>query len=226
MNRIEQSRFFAKRIVEYAHNTRSPSPMQVAQLPRLETPPAGTDAWERFLLLTLAALITVASEGADYVRHADCRHCSRRHMGALGRRCCGKGSVKLCARENPGIEGQFDVWLLSFTVQAANAFQGSHPQDFSRLQFPVRGQSESASAFSGKCYGEGTVRHFDIPSIGDHLLSNTTRSYSGCVGRASCRYNFVNCSISSAVIATGCFRTNHVTFSLHGGVVSDPENVK
>ncbi len=60
VNRIEQSRFFAKRIVEYAHNTRSPSPMQVAQLPRLETPPAGTDAWERFLLLTLAALITVA----------------------------------------------------------------------------------------------------------------------------------------------------------------------
>ena len=34
--------------------------MQVAQLPRLETPPARTDAWERFLLLTLAALITVA----------------------------------------------------------------------------------------------------------------------------------------------------------------------
>ena len=166
------------------------------------------------------------SEGADYVGHADCRHCSRRHMGALGRRCCGKGSVKLCARGNPGIEGQLDVWLLSFTVQAGNAFQGSHPQDFSRLQFPVRGQSESASAFSGKCYGEGTVRLFDSPSIGDHLLSNTTRSYSGCVGRASCRYNFVNCSISSAVIATGCFRTYHVTFSLHGGVVSDPENVK
>ena len=60
VNRIEQSRFFAKRIVEYAHNTRSPSPMQAAQLPRLETPPAGTDAWERFLLLILAGLITVA----------------------------------------------------------------------------------------------------------------------------------------------------------------------
>jgi hypothetical protein len=60
VNRIEQSRFFAKRIVEYAHNTRSPSPSQVAQLPRLETPPSGTDAWERFLLLILAGLITVA----------------------------------------------------------------------------------------------------------------------------------------------------------------------
>lgn len=59
-----------------------------------------------------------------------------------------------------------------------------------------------------------------------HLLSSTSRSYNGCVGRASCRYNFANCSISSAVIASGCFSTNHVTFSLHGGVVSDPENVK
>jgi hypothetical protein len=29
-------------------------------LPRLETPPSGTDAWERFLLLILAGLITVA----------------------------------------------------------------------------------------------------------------------------------------------------------------------
>ncbi len=59
----------------------------------------------------------------------------------------------------------------------------------------------------------------------DYLLSSTTRSFSGWVGRASCRYNFANCSISFFVTVTGRFRTNQVTFSLQGGVVSDPENV-
>ena len=73
-------------------------------------------------------------------------------------------------------------------------------------------------------------RAHDYPFVlarmpGGYLLSSTTRSYSGCVGRASCRYSFPNCSISAAVTVTGCFSTNQVTSSLQGGVVSDPENV-
>src|SRR5215471_3399055 len=38
-----------------------------------------------------------------------------------------------------------------------------------------------------------------------YLLSSTTRSYTGCVGRASFRYSRENCWISSAVIVVGCF---------------------
>ncbi len=64
-----------------------------------------------------------------------------------------------------------------------------------------------------------------IPVSFPYLLSSTTRSYNGCVGRASCRYSFENCSISAAETVTGCLSTNHVTFSLQGGVVRDPGKV-
>ena len=58
-----------------------------------------------------------------------------------------------------------------------------------------------------------------------HLLSSTTRSYNGCVGRALLRYSPENFLISSAETVAGCSSTNHLMFSLHGGVVSDPEKV-
>src|SRR5207248_5225958 len=38
-------------------------------------------------------------------------------------------------------------------------------------------------------------------------------------------YSCENCSICSAEMVVGCLSTNHVTSSLQGGVVRDPENV-
>ena len=42
-----------------------------------------------------------------------------------------------------------------------------------------------------------------------YLLSSTVRPYRGCVGRASWRYSFENCSISAAVTVTGCRRARY-----------------
>ncbi len=60
VNRIEQSRFFAKRIVEYLHNTLPPSPNQDARMSQLEKQLAELNASERFILAILASLFTLA----------------------------------------------------------------------------------------------------------------------------------------------------------------------
>jgi hypothetical protein len=59
VNRIEQSRFFAKRIVEYQRNTVAPSPNQDARVSQLEKQLAEQNASERFLLPILAGLFTL-----------------------------------------------------------------------------------------------------------------------------------------------------------------------
>ena len=60
VNRIEQSRFFAKRIVEYLHHTLAPSTIQDPRVSQLEKQLAELKASERFLLPILAGLITFA----------------------------------------------------------------------------------------------------------------------------------------------------------------------
>jgi hypothetical protein len=60
VNRIEQSRFFAKRIVEYLHKTLAPSIIQDPRVSQLEKQLAEIKATERFLLPILAGLITLA----------------------------------------------------------------------------------------------------------------------------------------------------------------------
>src|SRR5262245_21902448 len=47
----------------------------------------------------------------------------------------------------------------------------------------------------------------------------------GCTGRAFSGYNFAKEATSSAETSVGCCRTNHLTPSLQGGVVSEPVNV-
>ena len=59
VNRIEQSRFFAKRIVEYQRNTVAPSPNQDERVSQLEKQLAEQNASERFLLPILAGLFTL-----------------------------------------------------------------------------------------------------------------------------------------------------------------------
>lgn len=56
VDRIEQSRFFAKRIVGYLRNTLAPSPNTDARVPQLEKQLAEVKAGERFLLPILAGL--------------------------------------------------------------------------------------------------------------------------------------------------------------------------
>ncbi len=60
VNRIEQSRFFAKRIVEYLHHTLAPSTIRDPRVSQLEKQLAELKASERFLLPILAGLITFA----------------------------------------------------------------------------------------------------------------------------------------------------------------------
>ena len=60
VNRIEQSRFFTKRIVGYLHNTLVPSPTQDARVPQLEKQVAELNASERFLVAILASLFALA----------------------------------------------------------------------------------------------------------------------------------------------------------------------
>jgi Transglycosylase SLT domain len=60
VNRIEQSRFFAKRIVAYQHNTLVPSTIPDARVPQLEKQLAEVKAGERFLLPLLAGLLIFA----------------------------------------------------------------------------------------------------------------------------------------------------------------------
>jgi hypothetical protein len=61
VNRIEQSRFFAKRIVEYLHPApTTPSTMQDVQASRTEKPSVEPNSSQRFLLLIIAGLITLA----------------------------------------------------------------------------------------------------------------------------------------------------------------------
>jgi hypothetical protein len=99
---------------------------------------------------------------------------------------------------------------------------GMYGPPSAQLQLPVNSKREETSSSCFCSVYSGAARH---PDDENYLLSSTTRSYSGCVGRASCWYNFANFSISSPVTVTGCFSTNQVTFSLQGGVVSGPENV-
>src|SRR5262249_16817538 len=58
-----------------------------------------------------------------------------------------------------------------------------------------------------------------------HLLACTARPLRGCTGRALCAYRFANAASSGFEISTACFRTNQVTSSLQGGVVSEPVKV-
>jgi Transglycosylase SLT domain len=60
VNRIEQSRFFAQRIVAYLHKALAPSAVQDPGVLRLEKQSAEPTASERFLLPILAGLITLA----------------------------------------------------------------------------------------------------------------------------------------------------------------------
>jgi len=60
VNRIEQSRFFAKRIVQYVHNNFAPSPIQDAPVPQMNKQPAELKATDQFLLPILASLFTLA----------------------------------------------------------------------------------------------------------------------------------------------------------------------
>ena len=60
VNRIEQSRFFAKRIVEYVHSTLAPPPTQDARVSQLEKQLAELNASERFVLAILVSLFTLA----------------------------------------------------------------------------------------------------------------------------------------------------------------------
>jgi hypothetical protein len=60
VGRIEQSRFFAKRIVEYLHTTPVPSTMQDVQVSRMEKPSVEPNTSQRFLLLIVAGLVTLA----------------------------------------------------------------------------------------------------------------------------------------------------------------------
>jgi hypothetical protein len=60
VNRIEQSRFFAKRLVEYLRNTLPPSTIQDPRVSQMEQQLAELKASERFLLPILAGLITLA----------------------------------------------------------------------------------------------------------------------------------------------------------------------
>jgi hypothetical protein len=60
VNRIEQSRFFAKRIVEYLYNTLPTSTTQALRVSQQEKQLAQPQASERFLLSILAGLLTLA----------------------------------------------------------------------------------------------------------------------------------------------------------------------
>lgn len=61
VNRIEQSRFFAKRIVEYLHNSLAPSTTQDARVSQLEKHLAERKASERFLVpIVTGGLFTLA----------------------------------------------------------------------------------------------------------------------------------------------------------------------
>ena len=60
VNRIEQSRFFAKRIVEYLYNTLPTSTTQAAQVSQQEKQLVQPQASEHFLLSILAGLLTLA----------------------------------------------------------------------------------------------------------------------------------------------------------------------
>ncbi len=60
VNRIEESRYFTKRIVGYLHHTLAPSPTQDARVSQLEKQVAELNASERFLLAILASLFALA----------------------------------------------------------------------------------------------------------------------------------------------------------------------
>ena len=60
MHRIEQSRFFARRIAEYLHTTTAPSTMQDVPVSRMEKPSVEPNTSQRFLLLMVLGLITLA----------------------------------------------------------------------------------------------------------------------------------------------------------------------
>jgi hypothetical protein len=60
VNRIEESRYFTKRIVGYLHNTLAPSPTQDARVSQLKKQVAELNASERFLLAILASLFALA----------------------------------------------------------------------------------------------------------------------------------------------------------------------
>jgi hypothetical protein len=58
-----------------------------------------------------------------------------------------------------------------------------------------------------------------------HRLAWISRPFRGCGGRAFVGYSWAKRAISSFEMFIGAFNTNHVTFSLQGGVVSEPMNV-
>jgi hypothetical protein len=56
-------------------------------------------------------------------------------------------------------------------------------------------------------------------------VARTARPFGACRGRKSFPSTFRNFAYCEAESWASCFSTSHVTFSEHGGVVSDPEYV-
>src|ERR1700761_5417897 len=57
------------------------------------------------------------------------------------------------------------------------------------------------------------------------LLFVTLRPFNGCSGRAFSGYRFANAAICVGDTSTGVLITSQVTPSVHGGIVSEPENL-